>query len=120
MATGEDVRRLTRTLPRSSEHLIRDRPKFRVGAIVYAALSPDERTLGFAFPKEEREALVASEPHKFSLPRESDLRFNWVHGDMDALSVEELHELIVDAWLMVVPKKVGKAYLDSRLPGVTP
>ena len=120
MATGEDVRRLTRTLPRSSEHLIRDRPKFRVGAIVYAALSPDERTLGFAFPKEEREALVAGEPHKFSLPRESDLRFNWVHGDMAALSVEELHELIVDAWLMVVPKKVGKAYLDSRLPGTTP
>jgi len=120
VATGEDLRRLTRTLPRSSEHLIRDRPKFRVGAIVYAALSPDELTLGFGFPKEEREFLVASRPDVFSMPRESDLRFNWVHGSMPALSAEELHELIIDAWLMVVPKKVGKAYLESRLPGVTP
>jgi hypothetical protein len=116
VATGEDLRRLTRTLPRSSEHLVRDRPKFRVGAIVYAALSPDERTLGFAFPKEEREALVAAEPDKFAMPRESDLRFNWVHGRLDALSAGELRELVVDAWLMVVPKKVGRAYLDSRLP----
>jgi len=120
VATGEDLRRLTRTLPRASEHLIRDRPKFRVGAIVYAALSPDELTLGFGFPKEEREFLVASRPDVFSMPRESDLRFNWVHGSMPALSAEELHELIIDAWLMVVPKKVGKAYLESRLPGVTP
>ncbi|MEO6085334.1 MAG: MmcQ/YjbR family DNA-binding protein [Umezawaea sp.] len=120
MATGEDLRRLTRTLPRASEHLVRDRPKFRVGSIVYAALSPDEQTLGFAFPKEEREALVAAEPDKFSMPRESDLRYHWVHGRMDALSVEELHELVIDAWLMVVPKKVGKAYLESRLPGVRP
>ncbi|WNV82125.1 MmcQ/YjbR family DNA-binding protein [Umezawaea sp. Da 62-37] len=120
MATGEDLRWLARTLPRASEHLVRDRPKFRVGAIVYAALSPDERTLGFAFPKEERAALVAGEPAKFSMPRESDLRFNWVHGRMEALSAEELTELVVDAWLMVVPKKVGKAYLESRLPDVVP
>ncbi|PRY46518.1 hypothetical protein CLV43_101794 [Umezawaea tangerina] len=99
---------------------MRDRPKFRVGAIVYAALSPDELTLGFGFPKEERDALVAGEPDKFSLPRESDLRFHWVHARMDALSVRELTELVVDAWLMVVPKKVGKAYLESRLPDVVP
>jgi hypothetical protein len=100
-------------LPRSSEHLIRDRPKFRVGAIVYAALSPDEQVLGFGFPKEQREALVAGEPDKFSMPRTSDLRFNWVHARLDRLSVEEMTELVIDAWLMVVPKKVAKAYLGE-------
>src|SRR5437773_2697204 len=30
--------------------------------------------MGFAFPKEERDALVASEPGKFLLPGRSDLR----------------------------------------------
>jgi hypothetical protein len=41
-------------LPRSSEVLVRDRVKFRVGQIVYVAFSQDETEIGFAFPKEER------------------------------------------------------------------
>lgn len=44
---------------------------------MYAAFSLDERVMGFAFPKEERADLVASEPRKFRLPSASDLRFNW-------------------------------------------
>jgi hypothetical protein len=116
VATVDDVRRLAQTLPRSSEHLVRDRPKFRVGAIVYAALSRDEQVLGFAFPKEEREALVAGEPDKFSMPRTSDLRFNWVHAQLDRLSVEEMTELVTEAWVMVVPKKVANAYFEQATP----
>jgi hypothetical protein len=91
--------------------LIRDRVKFRVGSIVYAALSPDETMLGFSFPKEQRASLVESEPGKFSLPRESDLRFNWVRARLGALGLEEMTELVVDGWMMVVPKKVIRAYL---------
>ncbi|MEW9550878.1 MmcQ/YjbR family DNA-binding protein [Nonomuraea sp. NPDC050783] len=106
MVTVEDVRRFAATLPRSSEHLIRDRVKFRVGRIVYVAFSRDETLMGFGFPKEEREALVASEPTKFQLPRESDLRFNWVVARTDALDVPEMRELVLEAWRMCVPKKV--------------
>ena len=40
------------------------------------------------------------------LPRESDMRFNWVLVRMDAIDVEEMRELVLDAWRMVVPKKV--------------
>ena len=65
------------TLPRSTEAFVRGRVKFRVGRIVYLAFSRDETLLGFAFPKEWRDALVATEPEKFMLPRESDLRYNW-------------------------------------------
>ncbi|MEV4222728.1 MmcQ/YjbR family DNA-binding protein [Nonomuraea sp. ATR24] len=111
MVTVEDVRRLAATLPRSSEHLIRDRVKFRVGAIVYLAFSRDETVMGFAFPKEERAALVAAEPAKFLLPPESDLRFNWVCARMAALDEAEMRELVVEAWRMVVPKKVYAAYI---------
>lgn len=50
MVTVDDVRRVVRDLPRSSEHLIADRVKFRVGAVVYVAFSRDEATMGFAYP----------------------------------------------------------------------
>jgi hypothetical protein len=111
MVTADDVRQVARGLPRTSEHLIRDQVKFRIGQIVYVALSRDETVMGFGFPKEQREALVASEPHKFAMPRESDMRFNWVHVRLDQLDFDEMEELVIGAWMMCVPKKVIKAHL---------
>ncbi|MDY7089634.1 MAG: MmcQ/YjbR family DNA-binding protein [Actinomycetota bacterium] len=111
MVTVDDVRRVARDLPRSSEHLIHDRVKFRAGSIVYVAFSRDETVMGFAYPKEERAALVASEPAVFHLPRESDLRFNWVQAWLAELDDDRMTELVLDAWRMVVPKKVWNAYL---------
>jgi hypothetical protein len=105
---------LALTLPRSEEHLVRDRPKFRIGRIVYAALSPEETVMGFSFPKEQRAGLVAGEPDKFSMPRPSDERFDWVHVRLDRLTIEEMTELVVDAWLMCVPRKVGQEYLERN------
>lgn len=113
MITAEDVRQVALLLPRTSEHLIHDQVKFRVGKIVYVAISPDESTMGFGFPKEERDALIAAEPGKFALPRLSDQRFHWVHARMAALSQDEMRELVTDAWRMVVPKKVAAAHLES-------
>lgn len=100
------------SLPRTEEHLIRDYVKFRVGKIVYASVSPDEATLGFGFPKEERAALIASQPDRFLLPRLSDQRFHWISARMAALGKDEMRELVTDAWRMVVPKKVAAAHLD--------
>lgn len=118
MIDVESVRAIARHLPRSSEHLIYDRVKFRVGSIVWLAFSRDETTMGFAFPKDERDALVAAEPHKFFLPGKTDLRFHWVCAWVEALDETELREIVIDAWTMVVPKKISAAYraaaLDTR------
>jgi Fe-S-cluster containining protein len=108
--TIEDVRALASQLPRSYEALVADRVKFRVGRIVYLAFSRDEKTMGFAFPKEERRALVASEPEKVAMPRASDLRYNWVHVRLDAIDRAEMRELVLDAWRMVVPKRLAARY----------
>src|ERR1700741_750693 len=62
--TVDDARAIVAPLPRSYEALVRDQVKFRVGQIVYASFSRDDTIMGFAFPREEREALVASEPEK--------------------------------------------------------
>src|SRR5258708_2620362 len=107
MVTAEQVQAFARRLPRSTEALVHGRLKLRVGKIVYVAFSPDETVMGFAFPKEEREALVANEPDKFMLPRESDLRFKWVRVRLDAIDETEMRELVLDAWRMVVPKRVA-------------
>lgn len=114
MVTIDDVRRLTATFPRSYEALVRDRVKFRVGRIVYVAFSRDETIMGFAFPRDERAALVAAEPHKFRLPRPSDMRFQWAEVVLAELDLDEMTELVTDAWRMVVPKKVAAGYDAAR------
>ena len=116
MVTADDVRACAMALPRTSEHLIRDQVKFRVGRIVYLALSPDETVMGFGYPREERAALIAGEPEKFFMPRPSDERYHWVRARLSELSAGELHELIHDAWRMVVPKSVAAAHFGEPVP----
>lgn len=112
MVTVEDVRAVASGLPRSTEAFVRARVKFRVGRIVYLAFSRDQTELGFAFPKEWRDALVESEPEKFRLPEQSDLRYHWAVVRLGAIDLAEMRELVVDAWAMVVPKSVSAAYAE--------
>lgn len=112
--TIDDVRSLAMGLPRSYEVVVRRRVKFRVGQIVYLAFSEDETEMGFAFPKEERDAALETFPDKFVRPRESDLRFHWLEVRLDAIEKQELRELVFDAWRMVVPKKLS-ALSDDEL-----
>ena len=107
------MRELASTLPRSHEVLVRDRVKFRVGRIVYLAFSRDEALMGFAFPKEEREALIASEPEKF---------FETPHYEghpavlvrLEAVDVEELTELLTESWMLRAPTRVLAAFEAGR------
>jgi hypothetical protein len=111
--TVDDVRRIAAPLPRAYEVLVRDRVKFRVGSIVWLAFSRDETEMGFAFPREERTALVESEPEIFFMPRPSDLRYQWVEARTAALDVDRLTELVLDAWTTVVPRSVSAGYFES-------
>jgi hypothetical protein len=114
MVTIDDVRAYVAELPRSYEVFVRGRVKYRVGQIVYLAFSKDETLMGFAFPKEERQMLIETEPDKFMYPRPSDMRFNWVVGRLELLSQREMEEYVIDAWRMVVPKFVARAELLRR------
>ena len=110
MVTLDDVRSLAAGLPRSYEVVVRGRVKFRVGRIVYLDFSRDESIMGFAFPREWRPVLVSSAPHKFMLPIDSELRWNWVRVRLAEIDIAEMRELVLDAWTMVVPKSVAAAY----------
>jgi hypothetical protein len=113
MASGQDVRQIAMSLPRTTEHLVAGHTKFRVGRLVYASVSADEERIGFGFPKEERTALVASEPDKFMMPLRSDERYNWVRARLPVLDPDELRELLIDGWCLVVSKKAAASYLES-------
>ena len=110
----EEVQALARTLPRSSEAWVRGRLKFRVGKIVFLALSKDGSVMGFGFPKEWRAALVENEPDKFALPSESDMRFHWVHVRLDAIDAEEMRDLVENAWAMCAPKFLVEEYAQGQ------
>ena len=112
--TIDEVRAFASTLPRSSEAFVRGRVKFRIGRIVYLSFSRDGAVMGFAFPKDWRNALVESEPQKFSLPGQSDLRYHWVHVRLAAIDADEMRELVEDAWAFCVPKGVAEEYAAAR------
>jgi hypothetical protein len=114
MVTMDEVREFASTLPRSYEAVVRGRIKFRVGRIVWLAFSKDGETMGFAFPKEWRNALVESDPEKFSLPSEHDMRYHWAHVELARLDEEEMRELVEDAWAFCVPKSVAEEYAAAR------
>ena len=120
MVTVDDVRAVASTLPRSHEAVVRGSVRFRVGSLVYVSFSRDEPIMGFAFPKEWRASLVAAEPKKFLLPRQSDLRFNWVCVRLGAIDGAEMRALVVEAWRMVVPRSVAATVTSSGRPRHVP
>ena len=117
--TLDEVRSFAAGLPRTTEGVVHQRVKFRVGRIVYLDFSRDETVMGFAFPKEWREVLIGSDPEKFLMPRRSDLRYNWACVRLAAIDEREMRELVLDAWAMVVPNKVIEQYV-MELGGLEP
>jgi len=114
VVTVDEVCAFARTLPRTNEGLVRGRIKFRIGRIVYLSLSRDGSTMGFAFPKEWRDALVEAEPEKFSLPGQGDMRYHWAHVRLAAIDADEMRDLVEDAWAFCVPKSVAEDYAAAR------
>ena len=56
---------------------------------------------------------MASEPHKFMLPKKSDMRYHWVVVRLAEIDQDEMEELVLGAWRMVVPKKVAAERLGD-------
>jgi hypothetical protein len=103
----EEVCAFAARLPRAYEVYVRGRRKFRVGRIVFLAFSRDQKVMGFGFPKDQREWLVGGSPEKFQMPPPADLRYHWVEARLEAIDRAEMEALVLDAWRMVVPKRVA-------------
>ena len=128
MATWDDVRRLALELPETAEVTSRGHAQWRVKDKLFVWERPlrntDLAALGAAAPEGEilgarvehlvaKEALLADAPEiYFTTPHFEG--YPAVLVRLDVIDLEELRELVVEAWLNRAPKRLVTAFLDAR------
>lgn len=127
MATWEDVRQIVLSLPEVSEETSYGRPAFTVKKALFvwdrplgkkdrADLGddvPEGLVLGARVPDEgAKQALVAEGGPYFTVPHFTGYPAILVR--LDEIAVDELTELVTEAWLCRAPKRVAAAYLADR------
>lgn len=129
MATWDDVRRIALELPETSEVLSRDLRQWRVkdkGFVWERPLrradfealgddAPDGPILGARVEHlVAKEALLADDPSVFFTTPHFD-GYPAILVQLDRIGLEDLREVIVEAWLARAPKRLAKAYIDASL-----
>ena len=128
MATWDDVREIALALPETTEEGLYGQPSWRVRKKLVVWDRPlrkrDLEELGDAAP--DGPILGAKVEHEVAkqalLADEPDVYFTTAHFDghpmvlvrLDRISVDDLRELIEEAWLFVAPKRLAKAYLEQQ------
>jgi hypothetical protein len=127
MATWDDVRRFALAMPEASERTSRDKAQWRVKDKLFVWERPlrqsDLNALGDAAPdgpilgarvehELAKEALVADDPDVFFTTPHFD-GYPAILVQLDKISVEDLEEVVVEAWLCRAPPKLVKEYTES-------
>ena len=128
MADWHDVRRLALALPETTEEDLHGLPSWRVRGKLFVWERPlrksDLRALGDSAPDGPilgarvehlgaKEALIADDPEVF---------FTIPHFDgyaavlilLERITLDVLEEVIVEAWLARAPKRLARAYAETR------
>ena len=134
MPTFDDVRRLALALPQTSEKtswgnqmfyvakkgFVWDRPlnKSDVKALTELGREiPVGEIIGLRVPDENtKHELIASEPETFFTIPHFD-GYPAVLARLDAIDLDELGEMITDAWLDRAPKRLAKEFLAGEGDG---
>ena len=127
MATWDDVRRIALALPETSERVSRDLPQWLVKGKLFVWDRPlrkaDYQALGDAAPDGPilgarvehlgaKEALLADDPAVFFTTPHFD-GYPAILVRLEPISVEDLEELVTEAWLAAAPKRLAKAFIDQ-------
>jgi hypothetical protein len=127
MATWDDVRRLALALPDATEVISRGNTQWRVNDKLFVWERPlrrsDLEALGDAAPDGPilgarvehlvaKDALLADDPNVFFTTPHFD-GFPAVLVRLEEISLDDLEEVIVEAWLCRAPKRLAQAYLDE-------
>ena len=107
MATLEDIRRIALSLPGAQEVDWLGRPSFQIGSKGFVHTVKDGIVMKLAKPHQE--LLFEARPDVFRPMIAGALRWSFV--DIAALDAEEVAVLVVEAWSLVAPKKVSRAFL---------
>ena len=128
VATWDDVRRIALALPETEERLSRDLRQWRVkdkGFVWERPLrradlealgddAPDGPILGARVEHVgAKEALLADDPSVYFTTPHFD-GYPAILVRLDEIELEDLHELIVESWLVRAPRRLAETYLDTR------
>jgi hypothetical protein len=128
VATWDDVRRLALSLPETGERTSRDAAQWRVKDKLFVWERPLRKTdlaaLGDAAPagpilgarvehEGAKQALLADDPAVFFTIPHFD-GYPAILVRLDAIALDELEELVVEAWLLRAPKRLAAAYLEAQ------
>jgi hypothetical protein len=129
VAGWDDVRRMALGMPETSERTGRDLRQWLVKGKLFVWERPlrrsDREALGDDAPEGSilgarvehlgaKEALLANDEGVFFTTPHFD-GYAIVLVRLDQISVEDLDEVIVEAWLARAPKRLARAYVDERL-----
>jgi hypothetical protein len=127
MATWDDVRRLALAMPEATEVVSRGLNQWRVKDKLFVWERPLRRSdlaaLGDAAPDGPilgarvehlmaKEAVIADDPDVFFTTPHFD-GYPAVLVRLERIALDDLDEVVVEAWLARAPKRLVKAYLDE-------
>ncbi len=129
MATWDDVRRIAQALPETSERISRDLCQWRVKDKLFVWERPLRRkeieALGEDAPDGPilgarvehlgaKQALLADDPNIFLTTPHFD-GYPAILVRLDRIAIADLHEVVVEAWLVRAPKSLAQAYVEASL-----
>jgi hypothetical protein len=113
VATWEEVRELALTLPEVEEGTSFGAPCFRVRGRAFAGVSRHEGAVWTRCDREERPLLVASDPEAYRLTPHFERSPAYLLVWLEHVRREDLRERLVDAWLLVAPKRLAAAHAQT-------
>jgi hypothetical protein len=129
MATWDDVRRLALEMPEATEVTSRERAQWRVKDKLFVWERPlrksDLEALGDEAPDGPilgarvehlvaKEAMLADDPSVFFTTPHFE-SYPAVLVQLEKIGLDDLREVVVEAWLARAPKKLAQAYVDEAL-----
>lgn len=110
MATIHDVRRIALALPETTEKPMYGTPGFRVRDKAFARLREEGDVLVvWCADEDEKEAFIATQPDTFfTLPHYDGYALVLVR--LPAIDIEELREILTDAWRVRAPHRLVAEY----------
>jgi hypothetical protein len=131
MASWEEVRRLALALPETSERVSRERSQWCVKEKLFVWERPLRRRELESFPGKAprgpilaarvehlvaKEALLADAPQRFFTTSHFD-GYPAVLVRLDRIALQDLEEVITEAWLARAPKRLVDTFLSARRDG---
>lgn len=130
MATWDDVRRIALALPETGERLTHGHAGWRVRDKLFVWERPlrdaDLGALGDAAPDGPilgvrvehlgaKAALIAEDPAVYFTTPHFD-GYKAVLVCLDKIGLDELAEVIVEAWIVTAPKRLAREYVERHFP----